>query len=83
MSEERSVLDYLVAYAYAEIDAAIRNALADDDTPSDTALVAAFVARELDDDTRERAISSLRWACDEDDWLACAAQANALGVEEL
>ena len=34
MSEERSVLDYLVAYAYAEIDAAIRNALADDDTPS-------------------------------------------------
>lgn len=58
-------------------------------TPTDipvsaTAIVAAFVA--LPDDyaeSRERAINSLRWGCDEDDWLACAAQANALGVEEL
>lgn len=38
-------------------------------------------AREVDD--TERAISSLRWGCDEQDWLACAAQANALGVEEI
>jgi len=83
MSEERSVLDYLVAYAYAEIDAAIRNALADDDTPSDTALVAAVAALPDDEDRREGAISSLRWGCDEQDWLACAAQANALGVEDL
>lgn len=53
------------------------------DKRTHTELVRAFQARELPDDTRERAISSLRWACDEDGWLACAAQANALGVEEL
>lgn len=53
-------------------------------TSTDREIVAAFVA--LPDDyaeSRERAINSLRWGCDEDDWLACAAQANALGVEEL
>lgn len=52
--------------------------------PSDTDLVRRFQA--LPDDhagSRERAISSLRWGCDEQDWLACAAQAGALGVEEI
>lgn len=51
--------------------------------PTDSELVRAFQARELAEEVRERAITSLRWACDEDDWLACAAQANALGVEEI
>ena len=54
-----------------------------DDTPTDTEIVAAFQARELAEEVRERAITSLRWACDEEDWLACAAQSNAVGVEEL
>ena len=30
-------------------------------------------------DSREPTLGSLRWACDEQDWLACAAQAGALG----
>ena len=53
------------------------------DTPSDTDIVQAVAALPDDEDRRESAISSLRWGCDEQDWLACAAQANALGVEEI
>lgn len=50
---------------------------------TDREIVAAVHALPDDEDRREQAISSLRWACDEDDWLACARQANALGVEEI
>lgn len=70
--------------AVAMTDAEIEAAAASDPDCTPTALVAAFQA--LPDDyaeSRERAISSLRWGCDERDWLACAAQANALGVTEL
>lgn len=69
--------------AAAMTDAEIEAAAAADPDCTPTALVAAFQARELGEGVRERAISSLRWGCDEDDWLACAAQANALGVTEL
>lgn len=80
MNEERSVLDYLIALAYAEIDAAIRDAIADDE-PSDSDIVAAIAARELDDADREQAISVLRWAVDDYDFAV--GQAGDLGGTEL
>lgn len=52
------------------------------DEPSDTALVAAFVALPDDyADSRERAISSLRWACDPIDYDLMMAAGDLGGAE--
>ena len=50
-------------------------------TPTDTAIVAAFQARELADEVRQRAISSLRWAVEPDDYDQLMAMGDLGGAE--
>lgn len=50
-------------------------------TPAPAALVAAFQARELAEEVRERAITSLRWAVEPDDYDQLMAMGDLGGAE--
>lgn len=52
-----------------------------DDAPTDTAIVAAFQARELAEEVRQRAITSLRWAVEPEDYDLIMAAGDLGGAE--